>query len=112
MSKSMNVKKKLAALLPYTLVLAGEFYLLPLLMRGTGMAMLLMLCVMPLTTLICGGICGVRQGFGILLPLVVMALFAPTVFIYYNVTAWVYIPVYGAIVLAGLGVGRIFYRKK
>ena len=108
---SAKMKNKLTALLPYAIALAAEFYLLPLLMKDTGTSMLLMLCVMPLTALACGVICGVRQGFGILLPLVAMVLFAPTVFIYYNVTAWVYIPVYGVIVFAGLGVGRIFFRK-
>lgn len=109
---SISMKKKLAALIPYALVLAAEFYLLPLLIRDTGTAILLMLCVMPLAALVCGVICGVRQGFGILLPLVAMVLFAPTIFIYYNVTAWVYIPVYGVVVLAGIGVGNFFYRKK
>ena len=109
---SAKMKNKLTALIPYAIALAMEFYLLPLLMKDTGTSMLLMLCVMPLAALVCGVICGVRQGFAVLLPLVAMALYAPTVFIYYNVTAWVYIPIYGVIVLAGIGVGRMFYRKR
>ena len=33
---------------PYLAVLAADFYLLPLLIRGTGSAMLFLLAVMPL----------------------------------------------------------------
>ena len=52
-----------AGLLPYGLVLAADFYLLPLCMRNTGSAMLLLLCVMPLTAFAVGVLCGVRRGF-------------------------------------------------
>ena len=42
------MRSKLLPLLPYVLALCVDFYLLPLLMRDTGAAMFLMLCVMPL----------------------------------------------------------------
>lgn len=108
----MNMKKRFIPLIPYAIVLAVNFYLLPCLIRDTGMAMVMMLCVIPLITFVCGVICGVRQGFALFLPLLTMVLFFPTVFIYYNITAWVYIPVYGIITLAGNGFGRIFYKKR
>ncbi|MCI9122176.1 MAG: hypothetical protein HFG00_11765 [Oscillibacter sp.] len=101
-----------AGLLPYGLVLAADFYLLPLCMRNTGSAMLLLLCVMPLTAFAVGVLCGVRRGFCPLLPAAAVLLFLPTIFLYYNPSAWAYGLVFGGIVLAGNGIGRIFYGKR
>lgn len=106
------MKKRLATLPPYLAVLAADFYLLPFLMRDTGSAMLLMLIVMPMAAFLTGVVCGLRNGFEILLPVAAALLFLPTIPIHYNATAWVYAPAYGVIVLAGTGLGRVFYRKR
>lgn len=106
------MKKKLRELPPYIAALVVNFYLLPLLMRDTGGAMFVMLCLMPLAALITGVICGVRRGFCPLLPAAAAVLFFPTLFLYYNLTAWVYAPVYAVIVLAGNGLGRAFYGRR
>ena len=106
------MKQRFTALLPYLLVLGVDFYLLPLLMKDTGAAMVLMLCVMPLIAFFTGLICGVRKGFRPLLSLAALILFAPTIFIHYNATAWPYAVVYAVIVLAGNGLGRMFYGKR
>lgn len=106
------MKKRFVSLVPYVIALAVNFYLLPCLIKDTGMAMVMMLCVIPLAAFVCGVICGGRKGFEPLLTLLAMVLFFPTVFIYYNITAWVYVLIYGFIVLAGNSVGRIFYKKK
>ena len=106
------MKKRFISLIPYVIVLAVDFYLLPALIKDTGMAMVMMLCVIPLIAFACGAICGVRQGFEPLLTLLAMVLFFPTIFIYYNITAWAYVLIYGFIVLFGNGVGRIFYKKR
>ena len=106
------MKKSCAALIPYVLVLAVDFYLLPLLMVGTGTAMLLMLFVMPLAAFITALACGMRRGFFLLLPAAAFVLFLPTIFIYYNASAWVYAAAYAIIGLAGNCAGRIFYGKR
>ena len=106
------MKKKLLELLPYAAALAAAFYLLPCLMRDTGAAMVMMLCVIPLTAFFTAVLYGVRRGFDLLLPAAAMLLFAPTVFLFYNDTAWPYVFVYGAIALAGNGAGRIFHGKR
>ena len=85
------MKRKLQTLLPYAAVLAADFYLLPLLAKDTG---------------------GVRQGFSLLPAVTALVLFAPTIFIHYNTTAWVYAPAYGVIVLIGNTIGRLFYQKR
>ena len=106
------MKKKLLTFIPYAITLAFIFYVLPLLIRNTGLAMLVMLVVIPLFTFICAIVYGVRQGFDFLLTLIAAILFSPTIFIYYNSSAWIYIIVYAVITLAGNGIGRIFYKKR
>lgn len=106
------MKKKLLGLLPYLIVLAVDFYLLPLVIRDTGLAILMLLVVVPLVAVITGVLYGVRRGFNLLLPVLAMVLFAPSIFIFYNETAWVYIPFYGIAVLVGNAIGRAFYGKK
>ncbi len=106
------MRKKLAPLAPYLAALAIDFYLLPFLMRSTGTAMLLMLCVMPLIALMTGILYGTRRGFGVPLSIAALVLFVPTVFIHYNASAWVYAPLYAVLVLAGTGIGRIFHGRR
>ena len=57
------MKAKLLNMLPYLIVLAVDFYLLPVAAQNTGAAMLLMLCVMPLVALVTGVAYGLRNGF-------------------------------------------------
>lgn len=106
------MRKDLRGLLPYLLALAADFYLLPLLIRDTGTAMLLMLCVIPFAAFADGVLCGVRRGIRPLLPAAALVLFLPTVPLYYNFTAWVYGPVYGVVVLLGCCLGRVFYGRR
>lgn len=106
------MEKKRFALIPYVIALAATFYLLPLIVHGSGSAMLMMLFVMPLLTFICAVIYGIRQGFDVLLPIIAAILFAPTIFIFYNTSAWIYVIMYAAVALAGNGIGRAFYRKR
>lgn len=106
------MKKKLLALLPYAITLAIAFYVLPLLIKDTGMGMFMLLLVIPLLTFICAVVYGVRHGFDFLLPIAAVILFAPTIFIFYNASAWVYIIAYPVITLVGNGIGRAFHKKK
>lgn len=106
------MKKKIIPLIIYFVALAIDFYLIPLLIMDTGTAMLFVLCVIPFIAFICSVIYGVRCGFNILLPVIAAILFTPTLFIFYNESAWVYIIAYAVIVLAGNGIGRIFYKKR
>lgn len=106
------MKKRLVPLIPYLIVLGIDFYLLPLLMKNTGGAMLLMLCVMPLAAFFTALFCGMRRGFCFLLVPAAMLLFLPTLFLYYNISAWVYVIFYGVAVLAGMALGRVLYGRR
>ena len=98
------MKKRFLPLLPYLAVLTAVFYLLPLLMRDTGSAMFLMLCVMPLAAFFTGAVYGLRRGFSL--------LFLPTIFLFYNSSAWVYAPACALIALAGNGAGKLLHGKR
>ena len=106
------MKKKISALLPYVITLGIIYYVLPLLIKDTGIGMFMLLLVIPLLTLICAVVYGVRQGFDFLLPVAVTILFAPTIFIFYNTSALVYIIAYAVIALIGNGIGRAFHKRK
>ena len=106
------MKKLLLPLLPCLAVLTALFYLLPLLARDTGSAMFLMLCVTPLAAFLTGLVHGLRRGFSILLPLAALLLFLPTIFLFYNSSAWVYAPACALIALAGNGAGKLLHGKR
>lgn len=98
----MNRIKKL---LPYLMVNIICFYLLTLLMKDTGSAMFILLFVIPVITFVNAIMCGKKNSFDILYPLLVMVIFVPYVLIYMNESATIYIFIYGAISLMGLFVG-------
>ena len=74
-------------------------------MKDTGSAMFILLFVIPVITFVSAIICGKKNSFDILYPLLVMVIFVPYVLIYMNESATIYIFIYGAISLMGLIVG-------
>ncbi|MDU2024477.1 MAG: hypothetical protein E6729_02850 [Finegoldia magna] len=98
----MNRIKKL---LPYLMVNIICFYLLTLLMKDTGSAMFILLFVIPVITFVNAIMCGKKNSFDILYPLLVMVIFVPYILIYMNESATIYIFIYGVISLMGLIVG-------
>ncbi len=102
----------LITLIPYVVILGINFYLLPLLAKNTGAAMLLMLCIMPLVALGSAIMYGTRNGFSLILPTLAFILFFPTIFLYYNPSAWIYAIIYTVIILAGLVIGTFLYKKR
>lgn len=102
--------KIIKSMLPYLLVLAVDFYLLPLLITDTGLGIMMMLVVMPLICIGCSIVYGSKQAFHWQYPILAMVLFLPTVFLYYNISAWVYVPSYAIAALVGNLIGS-FFRK-
>ena len=98
----MNRIKKL---LPYLMVNIICFYLLTLLMKDTGSAMFILLFVIPVITFVNAIMCGKKNSFDTLYPLLVMVIFVPYVLIYMNESATIYIFIYGVISLMGCFVG-------
>lgn len=106
----VRLKGDLLGILPYGVVLLIAFYVLPLLISDTGMGMLVLLFVVPLVCFVCALVYGARRGFGWLFVLFGVLLFVPSVFVFYNSSALVYVFVYGVVLLVGNVFGLLFYR--
>ena len=97
-------------MIPYALFLVFVYYVLPLFIQDTGSAMLILLTVIPFLSLVCAITYGHKKGFHGLYAVLAALLFIPSLFIYYNPSAWVYILIYGAVALIGNGIGCFFYK--
>jgi len=106
------MKEKFYHLIPCLVFDALTFYLLPCIIRDTGSAMFVLLLLMPLLIFLGAVAHGIFRGFFWPLPLACMILFMPTVWIFYNASAWIYTPVFGVIALLGSGLGAIFHKRK
>lgn len=95
----------------YYLIILIAFYLVPMLIKDTGSGMFILLIVIPLITLITSLIYGLRNTVDFVYPLIVAILFIPTLFIYYNTSAWIYIIVYSVIAVIGELIGKILQKK-
>ena len=104
--------KRILTMLPYWGVIALGFYALPLLMQDTEPMVVMLLILFPLLCLASGIIYGIFNGFEVLYPLVVALLFAPTLFIFYNLTAWIYVAVYFLVALIGVSIGFVVNKIK
>ena len=81
---------------PYLLVIIIDFYILPLLIRDTGSAMIMLLIILPFICFASSVFYGIRHSFHLSYAFIVAILF-----IYYNISAWIYSLIYGIIALAG-----------
>lgn len=95
----------------YYLIILIAFYLVPMLIKDTGSGMFILLIVIPLITLITSLIYGLRNTVDFIYPLIVAILFIPTLFIYYNTSAWVYIISYSMIAVIGELLGKTLQKK-
>ncbi|MFI3168127.1 MAG: hypothetical protein R3Y32_08450 [Bacillota bacterium] len=112
----INQFKKLKEVWIHVLLVAIAFYILPLLAfltnGNTGILMLLMLFAMPIACFVISLFVGKKIGINLAYVGLVALLFVPTVFIFYNSTAWVYIAIYAVVALIGNAVGRLLFEKK
>ncbi len=97
-------------MLPHLIVIIIAFYLLPLLIIDTGSAMIMLLAIIPLICFINSLIYGQRAGFNLIYNILVAAIFVPTIFIFYNSTAWLYIIGFGIISLVGNVFGMMSFK--
>ena len=85
----------------FYLLLLIDFYIVPLVYKNTGSAMIVMLVIIPLICLITSVFMGLGMVFNFLVYLIVAIMFAPSIFIFYNSSAWVYVVGYAVIALLG-----------
>ena len=105
------MKKHIIALILFIFALALFFYLAPLLINNTGAAILMLLILFPTVVFICSLLYAAFYGFSPLTAPITAVLFIPTVFIFYNSSAWIYTVAYAVISLLGCVIGRLCRAK-
>lgn len=93
--------EKLKKNMVFYLLLLIEFYIIPSFIKDTGSAMAVMLVIIPLICLITSVFYGIRNGFDFWYILSVAIIFIPSIFIFYNSSAWAYAVGYAVIALLG-----------
>ena len=105
---SMNTIKKM---LPYLIILVLVFYLTPLLIVDSGSGIYILLLINPLICFVVSILYGIKHSFHWLYAILVAILFVPTIFLYFNSSAWVYSIGYGIIALIANAIGMLFYKQ-
>ena len=105
------MKTKILKYLPFFVINVLNFYLLPLFINDTGSGIFILLISIPLVTLVSSLIHGVKYGFDLFLPLITAVLFTPTIFIFYNESAFVYIIFYAVLAFIGNIISLPFKKK-
>lgn len=103
--------KKLRKMLPYLLIIIFAFYILPLLIKDTGSGILILLIGIPIICFIVSFIYGIKNSFNWLFSIFIMMLFVPSIFIYYNESATIYVLVYGVISIIAQFIGNMLRNK-
>ena len=105
----VNIFKKM---MPYLIIIIAAFYLFPLLIQDTGAGMLILLVAIPLVCLVTSVLYGVKNAFNVMFSIFVAILFIPSLFTFYNSSAWVYIIGYGAISMIGNLIGMAISKSE
>ena len=84
---------------PYLFIMVLAFYGFPFIDEESGMLTLLIL--FPIVCFLVALVYGVKHSFSLVYSIIVMALFIPTIFIFYNETASIYVGLYGVISIVG-----------
>lgn len=95
----------------FYILLIINFYVIPWFIKDTGSAMMIMLMIIPLSCLVISIFYGIRNGFAFWYILIVAILFIPSIFIFYDSSAWVYVVVYTVIALLGNLIALLLRKK-
>lgn len=96
----------------YLIPIAMLFYLMPLISGNTGGHMLNLLVFTPFFCFLSSFLWGKKGGFDVWFSLVLALLFVPTIFIYYNISAWVYILIFAGLSFIGNLLGFMYAKRR
>ena len=99
--------KKIREMSVYLIVIILAFYVLPVFINDTGTGIFFLLILTPIICFVTSIIYGIRHSFNLIFLLIIMALFIPTIFIFYNESAAVYVLIYGIIATIGNLLGSL-----
>ncbi len=103
--------KRILRTIPYVIAILVAFYLLPLGISDTGSAMTTLLIAIPVLCFLAAFLFGWRNGFSWWFVGLVAVLFVPTIWIYYNISAWGYTIVYAVFALVGSFLGKLMPKR-
>lgn len=106
------IKRELRDNFIFYCVLILSFYALPFLIRDTGSAMFVLMIAMPIICLITAFVYGIKNGFRWRYAIATGVIFAPSVFIFYNSSAWGYIIAFAVSSLLGNLLALPFRKKR
>ena len=99
--------KKIREMSVYLIVITLAFYVLPAFINDTGTGIFFLLILPPIICFVTSIIYGIRHSFNLIFLLIIMILFIPTIFIFYNESAAVYVLIYGIIATIGNLLGSL-----
>ena len=99
--------KKTREMSVYLIVIMLAFYVLPALINDTGTGIFFLLILIPIICFLTSLIYVIRHSFNLIFLLLIMILFVPTIFIFYNESAAVYVLIYGIIATTGNILGSL-----
>lgn len=79
--------------------------------RDTSSGMLVLLVALPCISIICSLIYGFKNGFQPLFSILLMALYIPSVFFFYNSSAMIYALIYGVLSFISMYIGFQMSKK-
>lgn len=103
--------EKIRNMTAYLIGIIFLFYILPLIIKDTGSGMLVLLLLIPITCFLISLIYGIKNLFDWRFPILVMLLFIPTIFLFYNESAAIYSLIYGFIAAFGSFLGSAVSKK-
>ena len=99
--------EKIREISVYLIVIILAFYVLPAFINDTGTGIFFLLILIPIICFLTSLIYGIRHSFNLIFLLLIMILFVPTIFIFYNESAAVYVLIYGITATIGNLLGSL-----
>ena len=99
--------KKIREMSVYLIVITLAFYVLPAFINDTGTGIFFLIILTPIICFVTSIIYGIRHSFNLIFLLIIMILFIPTIFIFYNESAAVYVLIYGINAVIGNLLGSL-----
>lgn len=103
--------KKIKNVIPFLGINILAFYLLPFLIKDTWSWIFVLLFFIPSIVFFSSFFYWIKNWFCLLYAILTAILFIPTIFIYYNESAWIYTAIFWTVALVWNLVGILFYKK-
>lgn len=106
---------KFRPLMPYLFITEIVYYIVPMVAIVLNIFELLvfsMVVLFPIVTFVCALMSAKKYGFSWIYTITISVLFIPTVFIYYNLSALVYLLMYATASILGNMIGDFIKKKK